>query len=222
MSEHRRVLDLLGPYVQDSLESEEEQEVRDHLRRCEACQSEERDLREVHEELSDFANLTEAPPPDLKTRVTVGLPRRGPRIPFFAAAAAILVVLAFLALLYVPGFFGQDTVAAATLEATDLAPQAGGELRVKVSDPNAQATLEVWDLPRTGRNEYYELWFGNGEGRISAGTFTVDAEGQGTLDMAAPERVGDYQRVGITLEKFPKEPSMDSAKVVLGGELQES
>ncbi len=223
MGEHRRVLDLLGPYVQDSLESGEEQEVRDHLRHCEACQSEERDLREVHEELSDFASLAEAPPPDLKTRVTAGLPRRGSsRIPLFAVAAAILAVLVFLSLLYVPDLFVQDTVAAATLEATELAPQAGGELRVKANDPNAQATLEVWDLPRTKSDEYYELWFGNGEGRISAGTFTVDAEGQSTLDMAAPERVGEYQRVGITLEKFPKEPRMDSAKVVLGGELQES
>ncbi|CAN5691008.1 hypothetical protein BH24ACT20_BH24ACT20_06730 [soil metagenome] len=223
MSEHRRILDLLGPYVQDSLEPGEEREVRDHLRHCEACRSEESDLREIHEELTDFASFVEAPPPDLKTRVTVGLPRRGSSlVPLFAVAAAILAVLVFLSLLYVPDFFAQDTVAAATLEATDLAPQAGGEVRVKVNDPNAQATLEVWDLPQTERDEYYELWFGNGEGRISAGTFTVDAEGQSTLDMAAPERVGDYQQVGITLEKFPNEPSMDSAKVVLGGELQDS
>lgn len=205
-----------------ALEPAEEREVRDHLHRCETCQAEERDLRKAHESMVELAAAAEAPPQDLKTRVMVELPRRQTRrVPLFAAAA-ILVVLAFLALLYTPDIFGRDTVASATLEATELAPQAGGELRVRERDPNAQATLEVWNLPETGRNEYYELWFGNEEGRISAGTFTVDAEGRGTLDMAVPERAGDYQRVGITLEEFPKEPRMDSAKVVLGGELQES
>lgn len=222
MSEHRRVRELLGPYVLDSLETGEEREVRDHLRHCETCRAEERDLREVHEHMSELAGATETPPPDLKTRVMVGLPRRGrSRLPFFAAAL-VLVVLAFLALLYTPEIFGRDTVASSTLQATELAPQAGGELRVEEKDPNAQATLEVWSLPQPDRNEYYELWFGNGEGRISAGTFTVDAEGRGTLNMAVPERASDYQRVGITLEEFPKEPRMDSARVVLGGELRES
>lgn len=222
MSEHRRIRDLLGPYVQDSLEPEEEREVRAHLRRCESCRVEELDLRQAHEHMTELASAMEAPPPDLKTRVMVGVPRRRTRrLPLFAAAA-VLAALALLALFYTPGFFGRETVAEATLEATELAPQAGGELRVEEQDPNARATLEVWNLPRPGRDEYYELWFGNEEGRISAGTFTVDAEGRGTLDMSAPERVGDYQRVGITLEEFPQEPRMDSAKVVLGGELQES
>lgn len=222
MSEHRRVRELLGPYVLDSLETGEEREVRDHLRHCETCRAEERDLREVHEHMSELAGAMETPPPDLKTRVMVGLPRRRKsRLPFFAAAS-VLVALAFLALLYTPEIFGRDTVASSTLQATELAPQAGGELRVEEKDPNAQATLEVWSLPQPDRNEYYELWFGNGEGRISAGTFTVDAEGRGKLNMAVPERASDYQRVGITLEEFPKEPRMDSARVVLGGELQES
>ncbi|MDQ4106252.1 MAG: anti-sigma factor [Actinomycetota bacterium] len=222
MNEHRRVRDLLGPYVQDSLEPEEKRQVRAHLRRCESCRVEELDLRMAHDHLTELASTTQAPPPDLKTRVMVGVPRRRTRrLPLFAAAA-VLVALVVLALLYPPGIFVQETVAKATLEATELAPQAGGELRVQKNDPNARATLEVWNLPRPKSDEYYELWFGNEEGRISAGTFTVDAEGRGTLDMTAPERVGDYQRVGITLEEFPKEPRMDSAKVVLGGELRES
>lgn len=222
MNEHRRVRDLLGPYVMDSLESGEEKEVREHLRRCETCQMEERDLRGVHDYLLDLASVTEASPPDLKTRVMVGLPRRRKlRLPLFAAAA-VLVVLTFLTLLYIPEIFGRDTVASATLRSTELAPQARGKIQVKDSGPNAQSTLEVWNLPRPEGDEYYELWFGNGEGRISVGTFTVNAEGRCPLDMAVPERVGDYQRVGITLEEFPEEPRMDSARVVLGGELQES
>jgi hypothetical protein len=124
--------------------------------------------------------------------------------------------------LYSSGFFGQDEVAYATLKPTDLAPGAGGELQVREDDPNAQAELEVWGLPRPGRDEYYELWFGEAGGRVSAGTFTVGARGRETLYMTVPQEASDYQQVGITLEKFPREPRMNSAKVVLGGELEES
>nr|MDQ5812609.1 anti-sigma factor [Actinomycetota bacterium] len=112
--------------------------------------------------------------------------------------------------------------ASATLEPTDLAPRAGGELSVREGDPNAQAELEVWGLPRPEEHEYYELWFGTEEGRVSAGTFTVDADGRDTVYMSVPEEASEYQRVGITLEKFPREPRMSSAKVVLGGELRGS
>lgn len=221
MNEHRRARDLLGPYVLGALEPEEERQVREHLRRCEGCRAEESGLRETHESLSSFASTAEEPPPDLKNRVLAGVPRRRTRRISLLAAAA-LISLAVAALLYLPGTFTRETVAQASLEATELAPRAGGELKVERNEPNARATLEVWNLPRPERDEYYELWFGRGEGRISAGTFVVDAEGRGTLDMTVPETVGDYQRVGITLEEFPEEPRMEDAKVVLGGELRES
>lgn len=40
--------------------------------------------------------------------------------------------------------------------------------------------------------------------------------------MSVPERASDYQRVGITLGKFPREPRMRAARPVLTGELEES
>lgn len=227
MSDHRYVRDLLGPYLLGSLEPEDEMEVRRHLGHCEACQSEEQSLRQPHERLRELANVAETPPPGLKSRVLSGTSdqpphRRSSRLPLLAAAAAVLLALAVSVTLYASGFFAPEPVAEATLRPTEPASQAGGELRVRRSEPNVQAQLEVWNLPQPGPNQYYELWFGKGEGRVSAGTFTVDAEGRGTLRMTVPETPGDYQRVGITLEEFPREPRMDSAKVVLGGELQES
>lgn len=220
MSEHRQIQDLLGPYVLNSLEPEEEMRVREHLGRCDDCRAEEQSLRRSHERLADLASVTEAPPPELKNRLLTDLPHRpARRLPLFAAAA-VLCVLVALGLLYTADFFAQDA-ASAVLQPTEYAPQAGGELRVQRNDPNVEATLEVWNLPRPESNEYYELWFGRGEGRVSAGTFTVDAEGQGTLSMTVSQTTGNYQRVGITLEEFPKEPSMDSPTVVLGGELSE-
>jgi anti-sigma-K factor RskA len=222
MSEHLEVRDILGPYVMGALGAEEQREVEEHLEECATCREETRDLRLVHERLADLASAMETPPQELKSRVLTGVPRRETRRVPVVAAAAVLCVLAVLGVLYSSGFFARDEVASATLEPTDLAPGAGGELQVHKDDPNAQAELEVWGLPRPGEDEYYELWFGEEGGRVSAGTFTVDAEGRETLYMSVPREASGYQQVGITLEKFPREPRMSSAKVVLGGELEES
>ena len=222
MGEHLEMKDLLGPYVMGALGSEEEREVEEHLEGCTLCREEARDLRLAHEHLVALANATETPPRDLKNRVLTGMPGRETRRVSRVAAAVVLCVLAVLGVLYSSGFFGQDEVASATLEPTNFAPGAGGELQIRQDDPNAQAELEVWGLPRPGPNEYYELWFGEEGGRVSAGTFTVDARGRETLYMSVPQEASGYQQVGITLEKFPREPRMSSAKVVLGGELEES
>jgi hypothetical protein len=222
MSEHQEMRDLLGPYVMDALGPEERREVEAHLRECASCREEVRDLRLAHERLADLANTTEIPPPELKDRVMTEMPHRETRrVPL--VAAAVLGALAVLGvLLYSSGLLGQREVASATLEPTDLAPRAGGELQVREDDPNARAELEVWGLPRPGPDEYYELWFAQGGGRVSAGTFTVGAQGRETLYMSVPEDASDYQQVGITLEKFPEEPRMSAAKPVLIGELEES
>jgi anti-sigma-K factor RskA len=223
MSEHREKRNLLGPYVMGALGAEEKREVEDHLERCSQCREEARYLRLAHERLVDLANTTETPPPALKNRVMTEIPRRETRRIPLVTAAAILGALAILGvLLYSSALFGRDEVASATLEPTDLAPRAGGELQVRDDDPNARAELEVWGLPRPGPDEYYELWFAEEGGRVSAGTFTVGAHGRETLYMSVPENASDYQQVGITLEKFPEEPRMSAAKPVLTGELEDS
>ena len=222
MSEHTEVSDLLGPYVMGALDVEDEREVEQHLEECAPCREGARDLRLAHERLADLANATEPPPQELKRRVLMGMPRRETRRVPLVAAAAVLCALTVLGVLYSAGFFGTDEVASATLESTDLAPGAGGELLVREDNPNAQAELEVWGLPQPGPKQYYELWLGEEGGRVSAGTFTVDARSRETLYMSVPERASDYQRVGITLEKFPREPRMRAARPVLTGELEES
>jgi hypothetical protein len=223
VSEHPRLRDLLGPYVMGALESDERHEVEEHLRGCPECREEARDLRLAHERLLDLANVEETPPRELKDRALEGGPRHEARrrVPLLAAAA-VLFALAVLGALYSTGFFAPDEVAAADLEATELAPRAGGELRVREEDPNARAELEVWGLPRPGPNQYYELWFGEEGGRVSAGTFTVDEEGREVLYMTVPEDASGYDQVGITLEEFPEEPRMSAAKPVLVGELEKS
>jgi hypothetical protein len=220
--EHLKARDLLGPYVLGALDPEEEWEVEEHLRRCAACRAEERDLRQTHERLSELAGVHESPPPELKTGVMAGLPRRERRrAPIFAAAAA-LIALALVAAFTSSGLFGRDAMASATLEPTPRAPEASGELQVHQDGSNARATLEVWNLPRCDEDDYYELWFGEEGGRVSAGTFKVDERGRVTLQMSVPEDAGNYEQVGITLEEFPEEPRMKAAKPVLTGELEGS
>jgi anti-sigma factor RsiW len=79
MSEHPDTRDLLGPYVMGTLEPNEKREVEDHLEECASCTEEAQELRLVHEYLADLAHGTEAPPPDLRTRVVAGVPQREPR-----------------------------------------------------------------------------------------------------------------------------------------------
>ena len=231
-AEHRETRELLGPYVLGALEPGEEREVERHLEACAGCRKEERDLRETHDRLAGAAIAGAAAPPHLKDRVLAALrPQEGQALPAgesertrrlrlaVPVAAALLVAVALAA--YFGGIFGPEETAA--LEPTGLAPGAGGEVEIERAPAATEAELEVWGLPQTGPNEYYELWFGREEGRVSAGTFTVDDEGHGRLSTTCPKvAAGDYHRVGVTLERFPEEPRRDSARVVLGGELQGS
>ncbi|HZY57008.1 MAG TPA: anti-sigma factor, partial [Rubrobacteraceae bacterium] len=109
----------------------------------------------------------------------------------------------------------------ATLTPTEPASRAGGELEVQGSGPNVGANLKVWGLSQPGPNGYYGLWFSKDGGRVSAGTFTVNPDGQGAISGSVPQLDGDYQRVDITLEELAEEPRSDSAKVVLSGRLPE-
>jgi len=90
------------------------------------------------------------------------------------------------------------------------------------SGPNAQANLEVWGLPKTDPEEYYELWFSNEGKRVSAGTFKVDPKGQAKHSGGVPDLPGGYQHVDVTLEKSSEKPDFSSAKAVLNGDLPKS
>jgi ferric-dicitrate binding protein FerR (iron transport regulator) len=132
--------------------------MRKHPEECTSCRGEARDRRPTHERLTDLANATEALPQERKSRVLTAMPRRREtRWVSLVAAAAVLCVLAVLGVRYSSRFFGPDEVASATLEPTDLAPGAGGELQGQKEDPNVRAELEVWGLPQPGPNKYHKI-----------------------------------------------------------------
>jgi hypothetical protein len=220
MSEHSQVQDLLGPYVMGALEPEEEHEVEEHLEGCVPCREEARDLRLVHERLADLANATQTPPTGLKARVMTGMPRRRTRrVPLVAAAAAVLCVLVVLGVLFASGIFGQEEIASATLEPTGLAPGAGGEIQLYESGSNVRVELEVWGMPESGPEEYYELWFVEDGEHMSGGGFTVGPDGRLETELNAPSLAKTYPQVGVTSEKDTGDPR-PSDKKMLGGELR--
>ncbi len=217
---------MLGPYVLGALDPEEEKAVERHLEMCAACRDEERDLRETHQRLAGASIAASSAPPELKARVLDALPPRDDggtsrgSLRVALAAAAVLLLFGVAAVAYSTGLLGR-TAETAALAPTELAPEAGGEIELRGTGSDTRARMEVWGLPETGPNEYYELWLGREEGRISAGTFTVDDGGRGEVSALCPEVVGGYERAGITLERFPEEPRMDSATVVLRGDLRQ-
>jgi hypothetical protein len=211
---------LLGPYVMGSLEPREEREVDDHLRECAGCREKAKGLRVAHERLLDLVYATEVPPQNLEERVVAVMPRRHDRRrlpPWVAVVAAIFCVLAVLGTIFVPDLSGGRALASATLTPTDLAPDAGGEVRVEDAGQNMEVRLQAWGLPPCEDDRYYELWLVEGEERVSAGSFTVGPSGKIDVKMNAPEFAGSYPAVGVTYE-HDRDPRASDAKI-LSGEL---
>src|SRR5215210_1004097 len=225
--DHSWARELLGPYVLGALDLEEEKAVGWHIAWCAACQEEERGLRETHERLSAASIAAASAPSYLKAHVFSALPARdGSETPAEAqqgsfrftwrvgrmmmVATMVFLMVALPAMAFSSGYFDQAKTVA--LKPTELASGAGGGVEVRGSGPNVQTNLEVWGLPRSGPDEYYQLWLSNDEKRVSAGTFKVDPKGQAKLSGGVPDLAGGYQHVDITLEKPSEEPSSSSAK----------
>jgi hypothetical protein len=222
MSEHPEIRDLLGPYVMGTLEPYEEREIEDHLEGCASCGEEAQELRLAHERLADLAYSTGAPPEDLRARVVAGIPwhEASRRVPtWVAAVAAAFCVLAVLAVIITPDLFGGRAMASANLSPTVRAPGAGGEVSIRGTGENMEMRLEAWGLPPCKSEQYYELWFVEGDERVSAGSFTVGQSGRVDVTLNAPIFAASYPTVGVTAE-YDKDPRASDAKM-LSGEMHE-
>jgi anti-sigma-K factor RskA len=219
MSEHPDTRDLLGPYVMGTLEPHEDREVEDHLQGCASCREEAQDLRLAHERLADLAYGTTAPPEDLEARILARITRRqaGRRVPSWVAAVA--AAFCVLAVITAFNLFGDQAGAAANLNPTGRAPDAGGEVSLRGTGENTELRLEAWGLPPCKSEQYYELWLVEGDERVSAGTFTVGESGRVDVTLNAPNFAASYPRVGVTAE-YDKDPRASDAKM-LSGELHD-
>lgn len=222
MSEDR-FEELLGPYLLRQLTAEEEHELEHHLEECSDCRDELERVRQTHILLRELA--ASVPPAELKARTMArarggSTTRSGVRWKVWVPAAAALLLAAILGIGFFQAIVG-DSSAGVPLTATDLAPDASGELLGEKVGENIQFELEVRGLPKLRKDEYYEMWYAkeNGE-RISCGTFRAQPEGRTAVNLTAPVNAASYPIIEVTREPDDGDPGT-SGKEVLVGDLRD-
>ena len=81
---------------------------------------------------------------------------------------------------------------------TDLQPQAHGRLFVK---PESQTgSLLLFGLTPLEAGKIYQLWLIQDVLPVAAGVFTVDEQGQATLQLQAVQSISSYDALGVSVE----------------------
>ncbi len=156
------------------------------------------------------------------------------RSPAYSLAALVLVVAVAIWSLTLQNQLSQQAVELAHQRdvLTLMAYADGGPLRLQGTDVAAGAVGRLYgtsdertfvvittDMPKLPANQVYQLWLIDSVGkRTSGGTFTVDDEGRGWMYVRAPQNLGQYRSVGITVEPAGGSPGPTGAKM-LGGNL---
>lgn len=228
---------LLGSYALGGLEAGETREVERHLETCADC-------RLAYAQLAPLPALLDLVSPSTPAHATPSPRLEGSVLAGFAAQRNLETNRAprrrrwpssrgrgwWIAL---PSGLAGATACMAVLAVTgDLPSPTAGDSRVAlasatgVGDAFGTATLAATDagtevelkakLPSLRPGEVYELWFVRGEGRVSAGTFTVDTDGRADLRLATAARAESYDRLGITREPDGLDPARNGPSVVVG------
>jgi anti-sigma-K factor RskA len=196
---------------------------------------------QLHAAVAHYAPALEAlalgvperePPAALRHRVlaaadaTPGAPPRRrvvsfSTLPWLAAAALLLVAIGLGTLLWRQSAELRDLRAAlnaprvVSMERTAIAPQAQG--RFYLAPESHQGILLVVDMPPLPTDRVYQLWLAKPEGgRDDGGTFRVDSGGYGTYLVRAPQPLGRYSGLGITVEPVGGSPGPTSPRVIGG------
>ena len=131
-------------------------------------------------------------------------------------AAAALLLVAILGIGLLRPIIG-DSSGEVALRATALAPGASGDLRGEKTGENFQIELEVRELPKLRKDEYYEMWYARDDGgRISCGTFRAQPRGQTTVNLTAPVSAVSYPIIEVTREPDDGDPGSSGEKVLVG------
>lgn len=122
--------------------------------------------------------------------------RRAPVTWWLSAAAAVVVVLAGVAL------FNRSSPSdevAFVMTGTERAPDATADVRVSARPAGLKILLDTTDLPGAPEGTFYEAWLGNGEIRVSAGTFH-NRGGSGEIELWAGVVGPEFNQLSVTLE----------------------
>jgi anti-sigma-K factor RskA len=216
--------DLAG-YVLGALDPGEAAAFEQHLAGCDACRAEVAELQGLPELLDRAAPPIEVPP-GLRERTfaaveraAAGSSRRGPLLRLAAVAAALLVALVGGVVVSQLGGGGRGQVIELALAAQPgRTGQATAELRQQ--GDGVAIDMEVSGLAPNPPGSVYECWFvGPGDSlerpnRVSAGTFTVGADGRASLRMHSAADLRRFPVMGVTLETDGGRPERTGQKIL--------
>lgn len=220
----------LGGYVLGALEPAERADFEEHLAGCERCQAEVAELRGLPELLEQAAPPVEVPP-WLRERTFAAVERaaaqqrrrRRLRLALTAAAACLVLVVAFAGG-YTMSQVGPFADRGRVIEFALAAPDGGAAratAKVRQVGDGLAITMEVSGLAPNPPGSVYECWYvGPGDSlarpnRVSAGTFTVGADGRASLRMHSAADLQRYPAMGVTLERDRGNPARTGDKVLV-------
>ncbi len=105
---------------------------------------------------------------------------------------------------------------AITLTGTPERP--GARARAFVDPSTGRALLLVFDLPILPADSLYQLWTIERQAPASVGTFTVDADGRGRLELEDAVALLSADLLAVTVEPAPGVPA-PTGEIVLSGSL---
>jgi len=219
--------DLAG-YLLGALEPGEAAAFEEHLAGCDLCRAEVAELEGLPELLERAAPPVTVPP-GLRERTFAAVERaaagersRG-RLRLAMVAAAVVVALLGGVVVSQSGRFGER----GQVVELALAAPGGGPARataeIRQGDDGLAIDMEVSGLAPNPPGSVYECWFvGPGDtlerpNRVSAGTFTVGADGRAKLRLQSAADLRRFPAMGVTLERDGGDPRRSGDKVLVSG-----
>jgi anti-sigma-K factor RskA len=224
MKQDVHVTELLPEYALNCLDAEEAAMVAEHLIVCEQCRKEFEAFQTVTDQLA-FAVPEVQPSPKLKTRILKNIQsekRSFQERAFFrdwwqrlsaffrpiapvwnVASVAIIVVLGISTLMFwqrinsLEQFYHTQDFQLVKLQCTHVFPGATGQ--VVMSRDGEVGMLAVAHLPVLDPGYTYQVWLIQNGQRTSGGTFLVNQQGYGMLNVVSPQSLLDCH-VSITVE----------------------
>jgi anti-sigma-K factor RskA len=230
--------ETLAAYALDALEPAEFITAGAHIATCEVCQRDVASFRAVGDHLPQALPFAE-PSPDLRDRILArakATPQRGtanaprpvaapvvppvPRAAWWRRLMPFAVALALVAGVLFGRYWPSATPSLAEQPGTRTVTMTGegtGTGVFAVAAGSNQAELQVTGLPPLPAGQVYQLWLLQDGTPISAGTFTVDAQGRGTLRFNGLSWSPGYNTVAITAEQQGGSPTPTSSILLAGG-----
>ena len=238
MKEDTHVIEFLPEYALNCLEAEETVMVAEHLAVCRQCREELEAFQMVADQLALAAPEVQ-PPPELKTRILKNIQpekRSVPEKSFFRdwwqrfstflqpvapawslASAVVIVVLGISTIMFwqrinsLEQFYHTQDFQLVKLECTHIVPEATGQ--IVISKDGEVGALAVAHLPVLEPGYTYQVWLVQNGQRSNGGTFLVNQQGYGMLNINSAESLLDCD-ISITIE--PDQGSIEpSGKTVL-------